>query len=266
MATASRACAIWVTRLIHGKRAPIVGGVSMDALTVDITEIPEAKLWDVTTLMGRDGDEEISVHDIAKLKNSASYDVLCSWRGRLPRIYVNDEPAHETPVLRSEAGLRALHLSLRHLGVSGAGRNSGGPVQRRFSALIAPTGSLLSLPPDPHRARQIHAVIGEPPHPAERRKHHGEADPRSEFEFTPARREFCKRYTDAKFGARRDELRAVGFALQLGGHVTTFCASPKQPPAPRSAWRRSIWRATGWRSTTTPSMTSPTRTAASACS
>jgi alanine racemase len=79
--------------LIHGRRAPIVGGVSMDALTVDITEIPEAKLWDVTTLMGCDGAEEITVHDIAKLKNSASYDVLCSWRGRLPRIYVNDEPA-----------------------------------------------------------------------------------------------------------------------------------------------------------------------------
>jgi alanine racemase len=79
--------------LIHGKRAPIVGGVSMDALTVDITDIPEAKLWDVATLMGRDGGEEISVHDIAKLKNSASYDVLCSWRSRLPHIYLNDEPA-----------------------------------------------------------------------------------------------------------------------------------------------------------------------------
>lgn len=79
--------------LIHGKRAPVVGGVSMDALTVDITDIPETKLWDVATLMGRDGADEITVHDIAKLKNSASYDVLCSWRGRLPRIYVNDTPA-----------------------------------------------------------------------------------------------------------------------------------------------------------------------------
>lgn len=77
--------------LLHGKRAPVVGGVSMDALTVDITDIPEAKLWDVATLMGRDGEDEISVHEIAKIKNSASYDVLCSWRGRLPRIYVNDE-------------------------------------------------------------------------------------------------------------------------------------------------------------------------------
>lgn len=79
--------------LIHGKRAPLVGGVSMDALTVDITDIPGAKLWDVATLMGRDGADEISVHEIAKIKNSASYDVLCSWRGRLPRIYMNEKPA-----------------------------------------------------------------------------------------------------------------------------------------------------------------------------
>ena len=79
--------------LIHGRRAPVVGGVSMDALTVDITDIPEAKLWDEAVLMGRQGDEEITVHDIAQLKNSASYDVLCGWRGRLPRVYLHDETA-----------------------------------------------------------------------------------------------------------------------------------------------------------------------------
>ncbi|TAL00458.1 MAG: alanine racemase, partial [Verrucomicrobia bacterium] len=79
--------------LVRGKRAPVVGGVAMDALTVDITEIPDAQLWDEAVLMGRQGDEEISVHEVAKLKNSASYDVLCSWRGRLPRIYLGDEHA-----------------------------------------------------------------------------------------------------------------------------------------------------------------------------
>jgi alanine racemase len=74
--------------LIHGRRAPIVGGVAMDALTVDITEIPAAQLWDEAVLMGRQGDEEISVHEVAKLKNSVSYDVLVGWQPRLPRIYL----------------------------------------------------------------------------------------------------------------------------------------------------------------------------------
>jgi len=73
--------------LIHGRRAPIVGGIAMDALMVDITEIPEAQLWDEAVLMGRQGKEEISVHEVAKLRRSVSYDVLTGWRARLPRIY-----------------------------------------------------------------------------------------------------------------------------------------------------------------------------------
>lgn len=74
--------------LIHGKRAPLVGGVSMDAVTVDITEIPEAKLWDDSVVMGSQGAETIDVHEVAALKKSVSYDVLTNWRHRLPRVYV----------------------------------------------------------------------------------------------------------------------------------------------------------------------------------
>jgi alanine racemase len=74
--------------LIHGRRAPLVGGVAMDAFTVDITDIPEAQMWDEAVIMGRQGEEEISVHEVAKLKGSVSYDMLTAWRGRLPRIYL----------------------------------------------------------------------------------------------------------------------------------------------------------------------------------
>ena len=77
--------------LVHGRRAPIVGGIAMDALTVDVTDIPQAQAWDEAVLMGRQGNEEISVHEVAKLKNSVSYDVLTNWRARLPRLYVNRE-------------------------------------------------------------------------------------------------------------------------------------------------------------------------------
>jgi alanine racemase len=75
--------------LVQGRRAPLVGGVAMDAITVDITDIPEAQLWDEAVIMGRQGGDEITVHEVAKLKNSVSYDVLTNWRARLPRIYVN---------------------------------------------------------------------------------------------------------------------------------------------------------------------------------
>jgi alanine racemase len=75
--------------LIHGQRAPLIGGIAMDALMVDITDIPEAQMWDEAVIMGRQGGEEITVHDIAKLKNSVSYEVLTSWRLRLRRKSVN---------------------------------------------------------------------------------------------------------------------------------------------------------------------------------
>ena len=63
----------------------------MDALMVDITDIPEAQMWDEAVIMGKQGGEEITVHDIAKLKNSVSYEVLTSWRLRLRRKSVNSE-------------------------------------------------------------------------------------------------------------------------------------------------------------------------------
>ncbi|HEX3889887.1 MAG TPA: alanine racemase [Verrucomicrobiae bacterium] len=77
--------------LIHGRRAPLLGGIAMDALMVDITDIPQAQMWDEAVLMGKQGNDEITVRDIAKLKNSVTYDVLTSWRLRLRRKSVNSK-------------------------------------------------------------------------------------------------------------------------------------------------------------------------------
>jgi alanine racemase len=81
--------------LIHGKRAPLVGGIAMDALMVDITDIPQAQMWDEAVIMGCQGNEEITVRDIAKLKNSVTYDVLTGWRLRMRRKNVNTIPKSE---------------------------------------------------------------------------------------------------------------------------------------------------------------------------
>lgn len=79
--------------LIHGRRAPLVGGVAMDAITVDVTDIPQAKMWDEAVIMGRQGNEEITVRDIAAMKKSVTYDVLTNWRLRLRRKAVNPTPS-----------------------------------------------------------------------------------------------------------------------------------------------------------------------------
>ncbi len=78
--------------LLHGHRAPIIGGIAMDALMVDVTDIPNVAMWDEVVVMGRQGGLEISARDIAGLKRSVTYDVLTSWRLRLRHRHVGKGP------------------------------------------------------------------------------------------------------------------------------------------------------------------------------
>jgi alanine racemase len=88
--------------LIHGRRAPLLGGIAMDALMVDITDIPQAQMWDEAVIMGRQGSDEITARDISKLKNSVTYDVLTSWRLRLRRKSVNGSTTNKHELARTE--------------------------------------------------------------------------------------------------------------------------------------------------------------------
>ena len=75
--------------LIHGKRAPILGRICMDQLMVDVSEIPETKVNDRVTLVGRDGDEEITMEAISAVADSFNYEFVCGISRRVPRIYVS---------------------------------------------------------------------------------------------------------------------------------------------------------------------------------
>ena len=76
--------------LIAGRRAPVIGGNAMDATMVDITDIPEAGMWSEAVLMGRQGNEEITAHEVAQWKGTVTYEVLVAWRSRLPRVYLDE--------------------------------------------------------------------------------------------------------------------------------------------------------------------------------
>lgn len=73
--------------LIHGKRFPIVGAICMDQLMVDIGD-EEAYVGDEVVLIGRQGNEEITVQEIATLCDTIPYEVLCFFNERIPRIYI----------------------------------------------------------------------------------------------------------------------------------------------------------------------------------
>ena len=76
--------------LIRGKKAPILGRICMDQLMVDVTEIPGVALDDTVTLVGRDGDEEITMEQIAAAADSFNYEFVCGISRRVPRIYCRD--------------------------------------------------------------------------------------------------------------------------------------------------------------------------------
>ena len=73
--------------LIHGRRAPILGRVCMDQLMVDVTHIPQTQPGDPVTLVGHDGDEVITVEQIAGEAGSFNYEFICGISRRVPRVY-----------------------------------------------------------------------------------------------------------------------------------------------------------------------------------
>ena len=76
--------------LIHGKKAPILGRICMDQLMVDVTDITVVKVGDQVTLVGKDGNEQISVEQIAEAAGSFNYEFVCGISRRVPRYYVQN--------------------------------------------------------------------------------------------------------------------------------------------------------------------------------
>lgn len=68
--------------LINGKKAPILGRVCMDQMSVDVTDIPETKMDDEVILFGK----ELSVDILADLSNTINYEIVCGISPRVPRI------------------------------------------------------------------------------------------------------------------------------------------------------------------------------------
>ena len=76
--------------LIRGKRAKIIGRVCMDQFMVDVTDIPEVEAGDTATIFGTDGEETISVDEIAKKANTINYEIICNINSRVTRVYMKN--------------------------------------------------------------------------------------------------------------------------------------------------------------------------------
>lgn len=79
----NRGCA-----LIRGRRVPLVGTISMDLTTLDVTDLPDVALGDIVTIYGKDGDAAIHVSDVAHEIGTVTSDLLCALGRRVSRYYL----------------------------------------------------------------------------------------------------------------------------------------------------------------------------------
>jgi alanine racemase len=75
--------------LVNGQPARQVGAITMDQLMIDVTHIPGLQEGDVVTLLGQDGDYQVTADDWAAMSNTISWEILCGFKHRLPRIAVD---------------------------------------------------------------------------------------------------------------------------------------------------------------------------------
>lgn len=74
--------------LIRGQRVRQIGAITMDQLMLDVSAIPNLQVGEVVTLIGKDGDQEITADDWANKLGTISWEILCGFKHRLPRIMV----------------------------------------------------------------------------------------------------------------------------------------------------------------------------------
>ncbi len=85
--------------LIRGQRFPIAGTICMDQLMVDVGDA-EVYVGDEVVLIGKQGDEEIKLTEVAHLCDTIPYEILCLFNERIPRVFIakNVNSLHESPI------------------------------------------------------------------------------------------------------------------------------------------------------------------------
>ena len=85
--TGSRTASPGAAVLVRGRRLPLVGRVSMDAVTVDVTDLPGLDYTEEFVLLGSQGGETITAGELARRRNTIAWEVLTSMAQRLARVY-----------------------------------------------------------------------------------------------------------------------------------------------------------------------------------
>lgn len=78
-----------ISVLVRGQRVPQIGAITMDQLMLDISAVPDLQEGEVVTLLGQDGHQLITADEWAATLGTISWEILCGFKHRLPRIAVS---------------------------------------------------------------------------------------------------------------------------------------------------------------------------------
>ncbi|TVQ58793.1 MAG: alanine racemase [Spirulina sp. DLM2.Bin59] len=73
--------------LLRGQMAAQIGAITMDQLMIDVSDFPDVEPGEVVTLLGQDGKRHITAEAWANLIGTISWEILCGFKQRLPRVY-----------------------------------------------------------------------------------------------------------------------------------------------------------------------------------
>ena len=114
--------------LVRGRRAGVVGLVSMDYTTLDVGHIPGVEVGDRVTLIGPQGEDRIGLEELARRADTIPYEIACSVGERVARVYRGGEvtlfPA-QPAANRVPVGSRRSTSDRRAAGARGGDRGRG---------------------------------------------------------------------------------------------------------------------------------------------
>jgi alanine racemase len=91
--------------LVRGRRAPILGRVTMDVTIANVDGISDAEVGDEVVLFGRQGEAEITVDEIARLVGTINYEIICGIGKRVTRVYLSGGEAVGLRTLTERRGI-----------------------------------------------------------------------------------------------------------------------------------------------------------------
>ena len=82
-----RALSNKISGILKGQKVPQIGNITMDQMMFDVTNVDNAEVGDVITLIGQDEKEQITIDEWAKIVDTINYELICRLKVRLPRVF-----------------------------------------------------------------------------------------------------------------------------------------------------------------------------------